>query len=85
MAIRSDAFTNAKLVRLRARKWNIGAISNQKIAWRPGGCVACRCMAAPSLRPHAMAELDRPFLRWAEVSASGARTCPSVSANILVV
>lgn len=35
LAMRSDAFTDAELVRLRARNWNIGDIANQQIVWRP--------------------------------------------------
>ncbi|NJS13584.1 MAG: UvrD-helicase domain-containing protein [Sphingopyxis sp.] len=35
LAMRNDAFTDAELVLLRARKWNIGDIANQQIIWRP--------------------------------------------------
>lgn len=35
LAMRSDAFTDAELVLLRARNWDIGDISNQEIVWRP--------------------------------------------------
>jgi DNA helicase-2/ATP-dependent DNA helicase PcrA len=35
LAMRSDAFTDAELVLLRARNWNIGDIANQQIIWRP--------------------------------------------------
>ncbi|MGO6968854.1 UvrD-helicase domain-containing protein [Rhizobium leguminosarum] len=35
LAMRSDAFTDAELVLLRARNWDIGDISNQQIVWRP--------------------------------------------------
>lgn len=35
LAMRSDAFTDSELVRLRARNWNIGDIANQQIVWRP--------------------------------------------------
>lgn len=34
LAMRSDAFTDAELVLLRARNWNIGDIANQQIVWR---------------------------------------------------
>jgi|GEM_PF-5402376 DNA helicase-2/ATP-dependent DNA helicase PcrA len=33
--MRNDAFTDAELVLLRARNWNIGDIVNQQIVWRP--------------------------------------------------
>nr|WP_279380922.1 UvrD-helicase domain-containing protein [Acetobacter sacchari] len=35
LAMRSDAFTDAELVLLRSRNWNIGDIANQQIVWRP--------------------------------------------------
>jgi hypothetical protein len=35
LAMRTDAFTDAELVLLRARNWDIGDISNQQIVWRP--------------------------------------------------
>ena len=35
LAMRSDAFTDAELVLLRARNWNIGDIANHQIVWRP--------------------------------------------------
>ncbi len=34
LALRSDAFTDAELVLLRSRNWNIGDIANQQIVWR---------------------------------------------------